>query len=136
MEIDFEKGSFKEINFNFIPLYDKEYCKQYHVILDRKGLELYEIHERLLRNYQFYKRAYFMEGKVTPGEMYPELFYVDFKVGDEVDHRVVGDLSFSYLHWILIEQLAEESMQIDWIDESQIQLLIYNILPGGNTVMH
>ena len=35
-----------------------------------------------------------------------------------------------------MEQLESKLLSIDLIDNSQIELLCYNILPGGDTVLH
>lgn len=45
-------------------------------------------------------------------------------------------MSFTFLHWKIIEQLEYRSIDIDAIDDSQIELLCYNILPKGNTILH
>ena len=37
------KKQFMEMNFNKIPLYDKEYCKLHHVNLDRTGLDINDV---------------------------------------------------------------------------------------------
>lgn len=36
----------------------------------------------------------------------------------------------------MIEQLEAEEIEADQIDNEQVQRLIYNILPGGNTFLH
>jgi len=48
----------------------------------------------------------------------------------------VADMSFTFLHWKIMEQLESKLLSIDLIDNSQIELLCYNILPGGDTVLH
>lgn len=48
----------------------------------------------------------------------------------------VADLSFTYLHWKIMEQLETKNLTIDLIDNQQIELLFYNIIPGGDTIMH
>lgn len=48
----------------------------------------------------------------------------------------VADMSFTFLHWKIIEQLAEKNISINQIDESVIEILAYNILPGGDTILH
>lgn len=35
-----------------------------------------------------------------------------------------------------MEQLEQQALSIDLIDNSQIELLCYNIVPGGDTVLH
>jgi hypothetical protein len=48
----------------------------------------------------------------------------------------VADLSFTYLHWKLMEQVDLGGVPLEMIDDSQIEIMCYNILPGGNTIMH
>jgi hypothetical protein len=48
----------------------------------------------------------------------------------------VIDTSFTFLHWKIMEQMEQMNLSIDLIDDKQIELLCYNILPGGNTVLH
>jgi hypothetical protein len=48
----------------------------------------------------------------------------------------MADMSFTFLHWKIMEQLEKKRLQIELIDNSQIALLFYNILPGGDTVLH
>jgi hypothetical protein len=48
----------------------------------------------------------------------------------------VTDFSFSYLHWNLMEQLGSGKITFDQIDNQQVENLFYNILPGGNTILH
>lgn len=48
----------------------------------------------------------------------------------------VADMSFTFLHWKMMEQLEKKALQIELIDNSQVELLLYNILPGGNTILH
>ena len=55
---------------------------------------------------------------------------------DNYRGKFVADLSFSYLHWNLMEKLESGQITIDQIDTNQFTKLIYNILPGGETVFH
>ena len=48
----------------------------------------------------------------------------------------MADLSFTFLHWNLIEQLEKELIEPHQIDAEQVERLIYNILPGGDTFLH
>lgn len=67
--------------------------------------------------------------------MYPNLFSVDnaafFRDGD-----YLIDLSFSYFHWTIIEQIEAGTLKIKNIDDKTLELILYNILPGGNTILH
>ena len=35
-----------------------------------------------------------------------------------------------------MEQLEKKALSIDLIDDTQIELMCYNILPGGDTILH
>lgn len=48
----------------------------------------------------------------------------------------VSDMSFTFLHWKIMEQLAAKNINISSIDDSVIEILVYNILPGGDTLLH
>jgi hypothetical protein len=48
----------------------------------------------------------------------------------------VADQSFTFLHWKIMEQLETKKLSINDIDELQIELLCYNIVPGGDTILH
>ncbi len=63
------------------------------------------------------------------------MFTVDYSLNNYCE-RYVADLSFSFLHWNLIEQLISGAITVNQIDRNQLKKLIYNILPGGDTVFH
>lgn len=48
----------------------------------------------------------------------------------------VSDMSFTFLHWKIMEQLEQKKLFIDQIDSSCIEILVYNIIPGGDTILH
>lgn len=45
-------------------------------------------------------------------------------------------MSFSFLHWCLIEQLHSGKLKAEYLDDEIIENIFYNILPHGNTVLH
>jgi hypothetical protein len=45
-------------------------------------------------------------------------------------------MSFSFLSWNLIEQLHHGKIGVQHLDEEIIEMMYYNILPHGNTVLH
>lgn len=45
-------------------------------------------------------------------------------------------MSFTFLHWCLIEQLKSGKLKVEHLDKEIIELIFYNILPHGNTVLH
>jgi hypothetical protein len=44
--------------------------------------------------------------------------------------------SFTFLHWSIIEQILKRKVKIKNLEDPVIEQLLYNILPGGNTVLH
>lgn len=44
--------------------------------------------------------------------------------------------SFTFLHWSLIDQLIKSQIKIKDLEDAVTEQLLYNILPGGNTVLH
>ena len=47
-----------------------------------------------------------------------------------------NNLSFTFLHWNLIDSVCKGTLNLNEINENQIQSMLYNILPGGNTILH
>jgi len=47
--------------------------------------------------------------------MYDEIFTVDYQINGCRDMHV-ADLSFTYLHWKIMEQLETKNLSIDLID--------------------
>jgi len=45
-------------------------------------------------------------------------------------------LSFTYLHWSLMHQVGKGEINVTDINENQLQAMLYNILPLGNTTLH
>lgn len=89
---------------------------------------------RLLLKYLNYRQGYYLEGK-RENQLYPSLFTVDYGV-DQYKGRYFADLSFTFLHWNLMEKLRAGTISVDEIDSNQFQKLIYNILPRCETVFH
>jgi hypothetical protein len=44
--------------------------------------------------------------------------------------------SFTFLHWSLIDQLLKGKIKVKDLEDAVTEQLLYNILPGGNTVLH
>lgn len=76
-----------------------------------------------------------INGKVSEYIMNKCLFNIDHRV-DECKSRHVADLSFTFLHWSLMEQLGVGRITFDQIDNQYVEHLFYNILPNGNTIPH
>ena len=58
------------------------------------------------------------------------MFSIDTHSFDHVD------LSFSFLNWNIIEELDEDIIDFNDLDDNIIECLLFNILPGGRTVLH
>ncbi len=138
------RNNFREIEFNKISMYVPEWAKQGHYYInppasespeDLKAGIVFDTLRRLRRKYQHFKSSYFLEKKRDSNSLYNILNTVDYKYKFSRD-KYVADLSFSFLHWNLMEQLEKGEITPDQIDDEQVQRLIYNILPGGNTFLH
>ena len=90
--------------------------------------------ERLKRKYRSYKRAYLMQNK-RKEKLYDILFSIDYNV-DSSRGKFVADLSFTFLHWKLIDDLEAEKLSLEDIDEMMLKQMCYNILPLCETILH
>ncbi|CDW71887.1 wd-40 repeat protein [Stylonychia lemnae] len=126
-----------EIEYNVIPLFDNHEIKSplRHYYTNKSQLSVWQVKERLIRKYQAYKSGYYLEHKQDAYGLYPDVFTVDYQV-DHCKGMHVADMSFTFLHWKMMEQLEKKALQIELVDNSQIELLLYNILPQGNTILH
>lgn len=80
--------------------------------------------------YQTYKSELYLMGKTKSEELYDALITVD-------QHDIkIFEHSFTFLHWSIMEQLAHKKISVDEISDEVLQMLIYNIIPGGNTILH
>ncbi len=74
------KDNFSEIEFNVIPLFDgheiKDPLRSFYT--NRSSLAVSQVKNRLIRKYQAYKSAYYLEHKREPYFLYDELFTVDY----------------------------------------------------------
>lgn len=95
-------NNFKEIEFNVIPIYSESWAQENHYFFDKPTIAREDVVARLKRKYQDYKAAYYLEKKRDPHALYKELFTVDYTIGD-TEGRFVADLSFTFLHWKLME---------------------------------
>lgn len=116
-------NNFKEIEFNKIPLYKKEWTNETynHYYLDPPLAEpdyaetnalTFDTLERLKRKYQAYKSALLLERKSDASVLRPVLNTVDYSVHG-TEERFVADLSFTFLHWNLMERLTDEEDPLD-----------------------
>jgi hypothetical protein len=93
-----------EIEYNVIPLFDNHDVKNplRHFFTNKAQLGVYQVKERLIRKYQAYKSAYYLEHKQEPFNLYPEIFTVDYQI-DHCKGMNVADMSFTFLHWKMME---------------------------------
>lgn len=87
-------------------------------------------YEWLERKYRLYKSAYQLHNERDPIKLYQLLINVDS------DYYNTTNLSFTYLHWKIIEQIEKGEVEVDKIDDDILKTLVFNILPGGNTLIH
>ncbi|CDW84531.1 wd-40 repeat protein [Stylonychia lemnae] len=104
-----------------------------HFFYDQTEPDVSAIEQRLRIKFQDYFRAYFVDNKKTPEQLYDVLFKVDYS-----QEKPLADLSFSYFHWKLAETLAEskKKMKVKQFSHDEIRLLVLNIFPLGNTITH
>lgn len=44
--------------------------------------------------------------------------------------------SFTFLHWSIMDQLNRKLIKVKDLRKGTLEFMVYNILPGGNTLMH
>eukprot|EP00347_Sterkiella_histriomuscorum_P009906 403339425 len=127
----------EEKAYNVIPLFDKEDIKLKNgdFYNNRKSLQFSQIKERLIRKYQAYKSAIYLDQKRQSFQLYPILINVDYSI-DNCKNLYIADFSFTFLSWRIIEKLQSSELDIKMFDETMIELICYNILPGGDTILH
>ncbi|CDW72553.1 wd-40 repeat protein [Stylonychia lemnae] len=54
----------------------------------------------------------------------------------DISNLYIQETSFTYFHWSLIYQLKHDQLKLDDLEPSLVHTLIYNILPGGETIFH
>jgi hypothetical protein len=84
---------------------------------NRAILKVEQVKERLIKKYQAYKTAYYLKHKQDPITMYDEIFTVDYQI-DNNNGMHIADMSFTFLHWKIIEQLESKNLSIDLIDNA------------------
>jgi len=80
---------------------------------------------------------FYLHGLRDKTTIYNTLFSVCALNEDkEPNEKPFIDMSFTYLNWNVIEQLAKKKINIEDISQSQLEQIIFNILPGCETVLH
>ena len=98
----------------FEDFYESKRDAGVHFYYEKGASLLTETDVRLQLKYQIYKSSFFLDGK-KEDSLYPELFTVDYGQ-DDFKGRYVTDLSFSFLHWNLMEKLESGDITVDKID--------------------
>lgn len=68
--------------------------------------------------------------------MNKHMFTIDFQASSQYTKKFSSDLSFSYITWSLIEQLACGEVNVDDLDDETVQQICFTILPRGQTFQH
>jgi hypothetical protein len=97
-------------------LYKEHLDSSKHHYFEKLAFENTETLKRLQHKYQQYKSAFYLENPQDDLSLYRNLFTVDYTL-DNYLGRYVVDLSFSYLHWNLMEKLETGKIQVAQIDE-------------------
>jgi len=73
-----------------------------------------------------------------PEQLHERLFIVDYlsQFKDAAAMRPRIHLSFSFLHWRIIEQLITKEEKIDEIDRTTFERILATITPTGQSVLH
>lgn len=80
--------------------------------------------------YARYKSDYYLYNKRSPKELYQTLlrpYDTDLR---KFEH------SFTFLNWSLFDQLKNKDIKLKDQSVETLKYMIYNILPGGNTILH
>lgn len=132
---DIKKNKVRELACNRIPNFDPELCKKCNIILDLPSASPEDSLSRLQRKYQEYRTEYYLNGRRDSDSLNAILYNVDFGINNGKG-GYISNLSFTFLHWRLLEQLLDETLQFNSVDRNQIETLNYNIFPEGNTLLH
>lgn len=127
--IDFT-NKFVTLASNTVPEIKQEQINSGMYYFGQSKVDISDTLERLKRKYQAYKHSYFLEKKRSSIGLYNNLFTVCPYSFDYTDH------SFTFLDWNIIEQFNEQTIDIDNLDKCVIEKLLFNILPGGQTLLH
>lgn len=120
---------FRDSGFNFIPIYDKTICTKTHYMWDPLVLKtaqynLSDCLSTLKQRYQQYKSSFNLRRvrnpKETRHDLYSDIFHVDF-TSNNCQSRYETDMSFSFLHWCLMEQLKAGKLQVKNLDSEIIE---------------
>eukprot|EP00347_Sterkiella_histriomuscorum_P010531 403375928 len=123
---------YKEESFNQRPLFNDISGNEWEVwpyYVKREYLKKDTL-SRLKRMYQTYKTRYYLFNERDPYKFQKYMFTVDQHDIQLFEH------SFTFLQWSILDQMNNKMIKVKNLDPGMIQLILYNILPGGNTVFH
>ncbi|CDW71088.1 wd-40 repeat protein [Stylonychia lemnae] len=128
---------FQEVSYNWRPMF-KEILDEHSNIeykynpyyYQRQSLEKDDVLRRLKRIYQEYKTDYYLFKKKSFQQFYETMYTTDG------ENCYYNSHSFTFLHWSIIEQIQKNKLKVKDLEDPVIEQLLYNILPGGNTVLH
>ncbi|CDW87954.1 wd-40 repeat protein [Stylonychia lemnae] len=141
----------KQIGYCKIPMLDLKKIndtKHYHYYLDYNVQNTDDIEERLMIKYQRYFSAVnerlsqkdeHKESKFLTSDEFDELMYtIDYSQNNCQDRPII-DMSFTYLHWKIVERIESDQIGLDFLKKlpiKDIRLLCLNIFPEGQTILH
>ena len=105
----------------FETLYKVHMDKQSHLYFEKHILPVTDTLSRLQLKYLQYKSAFYLDELADNADdkaLYRRMFTVDYTV-DTYAGRYLADLSFSFLHWNLMEKLETNAIKVDQIDQDQ-----------------
>jgi hypothetical protein len=129
--VDFTQNC-KEIAYNAIPMF-KEYPEDFkngpffHI---KPKIEIANVLQNLVRKCQIYKTEYFLFGQRDNLKLQNQL------LEPEIRYMQYTSLSFTFLDWTLMEQVCAGKINIASLNDNIIRRMLYNIYPGGNTIIH
>jgi len=127
----------EEVGFGLIPYYNLDDTFNHHFYLEPKYHSHTDVLERLKESVNLYKRSYYVLNKRDPESLHESMFVIDYTDSFTDDlKRCRLHLSFTFLHWRIMEQLLTKEESIDAIDKQTFECLLLNILPTGQSVLH
>eukprot|EP00347_Sterkiella_histriomuscorum_P011114 403373706 len=90
----------------------------------------YDVQSKLCQQHQKYSSLLYLEHLQNKNQIYSLLYSL------HPSQTGYTELSFTYFHWSIAEQLMKNKINLDQLPESILQLMLLNIFPGGNTFLH
>jgi len=130
---------FRQENFNQTQDFIHEDERNRNFYYNRKHLPIFSVTDRLIRKNQAYKSAFYMmesEFRHQDKSIYEFIFNIDYEASYMETKKFFTDLSFSYVSWRTIEQIAENPSIINDLNKDAIKNINLTILPKCQTAMH